>query len=330
MRCLRKPPAKYKANFPNLLGGFAPTAADCDPRKSAGPLADARVVVPPAKYGANFPNLLGGFAPTAADCDPRENAGPLAGACVVVPPAKYRANFPNLLMNLRSKNAPHAASRGFTLVEVIIAFALLALLAALMFQSFRYATRATDVGITRNEANEDTRRAQDFLRQHLEEMLPLRYQKEIGQPLRFVGDGQRVVYVAPVISRIAEGGVMWWELTARIDNENGVLTLRRAPMTGDESSPPTFDAQNESVLAENIRAAKMSFFDQPDPQLSGNWVENWTDDQRLPNLIRVEVTDRQGRAWPELIVAPQIAPSVGCPGRWNAQQKRCVIPGARQ
>ena len=51
---------------------------------------------------------------------------------------------------------------GFTLVEVIIAFALLAMLAGMMFAGFRFATQATDKGNNRNEMNEDMRRSQDF------------------------------------------------------------------------------------------------------------------------------------------------------------------------
>ncbi len=219
-------------------------------------------------------------------------------------------------------------ARGFTLVEVVIAFALLAMLSAMMFTSFRHASRATELGNARNEMHEDMRRAQDFLRQHIEEMLPLRHQKELGQPLRFRGDGQRMVYVAPVISRIAEGGVMWWELSAQGAGGKRVLAIRRAPMTGEESEPPTFDEKDQSVLGEGVGEVTLDYFDQPDPQLSGNWVSSWTDDQRLPDLVRVRVKTQSDREWPELVVRPHIAPSVGCPGRWNSVQKRCVIPNA--
>jgi general secretion pathway protein J len=221
-----------------------------------------------------------------------------------------------------------AQAAGFTLVEVIIAFALLAMLTLFMFQSFRYAGTATEKGTTRNEQHEDMRRSQDFLRQHLEEMLPLRYQKQLGQPMRFIGASDRLVYVAPVISRIAEGGVMWWELSAKRQGEAQIFAIRRSAMTGEESEPPAFEERDQSTLGEKVASVKFSYYDQPDPQLSGNWVDNWSDDQRLPNLIRVEIMGAGGRAWPELIVAPQIAPSVGCPGRWNVQQKRCVIPGS--
>ncbi len=215
-------------------------------------------------------------------------------------------------------------SSGFTLVEVIIAFALLAMLAGMMFAGFRFATQATDKGNTRNEMHEDMRRSQDFLRQHWEEMLPLRYQKELGQPLRFRGDADKMVYIAPVISRVAEGGIQYWELGARGAGAARILALRRVAYTGDESNTPEFNDTESSTLAQNVEKVKLSYFDQPDPQLSGNWVDNWTDEQRLPNLIRLSVTGAGGREWPELIVAPQLSPRIGCPGRWNEQQKRCV------
>jgi general secretion pathway protein J len=216
------------------------------------------------------------------------------------------------------------SNAGFTLVEVIIAFALLAMLASMMFAGFRFATQATEKGTTRNEMHEDMRRSQDFLRQHLEEMLPLRYQKELGQPLRFKGDGERIVYIAPVISRVAEGGIQWWELGARGAGGQRILALRRVAFTGDESATPEFNDTESSTLAQNIEKVKFSYFDQPDKQLSGNWTDNWTDEQRLPNLIRVNVTGAGGREWPEFIVAPQLSPRIGCPARWNEREKRCT------
>jgi general secretion pathway protein J len=216
------------------------------------------------------------------------------------------------------------SSVGFTLVEVIIAFALLAMLAGMMFAGFRFALGASEKGAVRNEMHEDMRRAQDFLRQHLEEMLPLRYQKELGQPLRFKGDAEKIVYIAPVISRVAEGGIQWWELAARGSGAERILALRRIAYTGDESATPEFNEKEESTLAQNIVSVKFSYFDQPDPLLSGNWTDNWTDEQRLPNLIRVQVIGAQGRAWPEFVVAPQLSPRIGCPNGWNERERRCV------
>jgi general secretion pathway protein J len=218
----------------------------------------------------------------------------------------------------------YANQSGFTLVEVVIAFALLALLTTMLFAGFRYATRASDTGIARNELHEDMRRSQDFLRQHVEEMLPLRYQKELGKPLRFRGESSRIVYIAPVISRIAEGGVLWWELALQGEGDKRKLALRRAPFTGDESEPPAFEPQNESTLAQGVQTIKISYYDQPDPQLNGNWTDNWSDDQRLPNLIKIELKGPRDRVWPELVVQPLLTPSIGCPAQWDAINRRCI------
>ncbi len=217
------------------------------------------------------------------------------------------------------------------MVELIIAVGLLAMLSGFLFAGFRYALQTSERGIERNEFHEDMRRSQDFLRQHLEEMLPLRYQKELGKPLRFRGDGSRIIYIAPVISRIAEGGVLWWELSLQGDGDKRKLALRRAPFTGDESEPPAFEPQNESTLAQGVQSIKISYYDQPDPQLNGNWTDNWSDDQRLPNLIKIELKGPRDRIWPELVVQPQLTPSIGCPAQWDSTNRRCLTnPAVRQ
>jgi general secretion pathway protein J len=217
--------------------------------------------------------------------------------------------------------------RGFTLLEVLVALALSAILATLVFASFSYAEKTSTAGLKRSDEIEDLRRGHAFLREHLEGLLPLRYQKSLGQPLRFKGERDKLIYVSPIISRIAEGGTVWWELAVTKQDTVSALTLRRVALDNLETSLPDFNDTDKNILAENIKSIRFSYFDQEDPKLTGIWVDDWPHEQRLPKLIRVEVESGGGLAWPELVISPQISLEVGCPN-WEQGRKRCNIPGA--
>ncbi|MEN9559595.1 MAG: hypothetical protein RLZZ502_806 [Pseudomonadota bacterium] len=225
-------------------------------------------------------------------------------------------------------NKMNKVSEGFTLLEVMVALALSAILATLVFAAFNYAERSSSAGLKRSDEMEDLRRAQGFLREHIEGLLPLRFTKQLGQPIRFKGERERLVYVSPVISRIAEGGTLWWSLSVkRQENNQLALVLERLPMDMLELSFPDFSEKEKNVLAENVKGVRFSYYDQEDPKLTGIWVDDWPHEQRLPKLIRIEVDAGHSMRWPELVIAPQISLELGCPN-WQENTRRCVVPGA--
>jgi hypothetical protein len=77
--------------------------------------------------------------------------------------------------------------------------------------------------------------------------------------------------------------------------------------------------QWSAPLLEGAASIRLSYFD------GAQWLANWDDKTALPSLVRVEVEfpRRDGRVWPELIVAPEIATDVGCV--YDVQSRRCRV-----
>lgn len=216
-------------------------------------------------------------------------------------------------------------ARGFTLVELTIALVLLALLAAVLFGSLGFAGTTLERGEAKVESHADMRLAQAFLRANLEEQHPLRMRKIVEFPLLFAGEREELRYAAVLPARVAGGGVWFYRLSLRND-ERGALVLERTIPDLAAPQAPDFRDAEQSVLARDIRELRISYFgreagagDATEP----GWRDRWDDSQRLPLLVRIDVTPRQGPPWPTLVVAPRESPEAGCRA-WDPVRLRCV------
>jgi general secretion pathway protein J len=225
--------------------------------------------------------------------------------------------------------------RGFTLIELLAAITLLALLAAILMGTVRGAERSTTAATDVAERTEQYARTQAFLRDHVGGALPLRWRREVSQPLKFEGKQTSLTYFAPVTSQIAEGGVMWWQLAVAKPTlsgpglKGGQLVLRRSPTVPDEKAVPDLSGAEAIVLADNIDTLNISYFDGGDDPLtnpdSGNWLDNWDENARMPLLVKFQVTETGNRRWPELVVPLKLTQAMGC--NFDFQRQRCVIQG---
>jgi general secretion pathway protein J len=118
-------------------------------------------------------------------------------------------------------------SSGFTLLELIIALVLLAMLSGVLFGSVKLAGRSTDSGEAKAEAAASMRLAQSFLRTSLEAQHPLRMRKIVDWPLLFVGASDELRYAAELPPRVAGGGIWFYRLAVRSDDSRAPLVLER-------------------------------------------------------------------------------------------------------
>lgn len=223
-------------------------------------------------------------------------------------------------------------ARGFTLIELLAAITLLGLLAAILMGTVRGAERSTTAATDAIERTEQYARTQAFLRDHIGGALPLRWRREVNQPLKFNGQQSTLTYFAPVTSQIAEGGVMWWQLAvAKSSNSSkgSQLVLRRLPAASDDKVVPDLATADAIVLADNIETLTISYFDPGDDPLTnpdgGAWLDSWDENSRMPSLVTLRVTESGNRRWPDLTVPLKLSQALGC--NFDFQRQRCIIQG---
>jgi general secretion pathway protein J len=215
---------------------------------------------------------------------------------------------------------------GFTLVELLIALVLMALISALLFGSLKVAGRSSDAGDAKAEATASMRLASDFLRTEIEEQHPQRMRHIAEFPLLFSGAPDQLEFAAPVPSRIQGGGVWLYRLRVATDGDKSTLVLDRMVPDVNAQALPQFTGNDRSVLADDITDIKLQYFgrdDGADASVAPTWRDRWDSRQTLPLEIRIDVTPARGSAWPTIYASPRNAPEAGCRG-YDYNRQRCV------
>lgn len=197
------------------------------------------------------------------------------------------------------------AARGFTLIEVLLATVLLVGGLTLAFATLRSATAISGRGEAIAGRSERMRAVEGFLRRRLSGALPmaLEVDSQTLQPLRFVGEPQRMRFVADLPDYLGRGGPYVHDLSvAGGDGQRRLdiaLTQVQAGKQIDEARP-----RPPEPLAEDLRQVRFRYRGM-DPERAGlgPWQERWEHYEQLPVLVSIEITGNDGAAWPPLVVA---------------------------
>jgi general secretion pathway protein J len=197
------------------------------------------------------------------------------------------------------------AAAGFTLVELLVALALMALLTAVLFGGLRFGLRAWEVGGGRMEASDRRQQAQELLRGLLAEARP----PVAGGALApaFEGAPERLAFVAPLPAHRGPGGLYRFTLSVVAGQGGGRLVLAWQPYDGDARAGAPAD---RAVLLERVAALRLDFFGAAGPAAPRRWQARWAVPDRLPELVRLRLERGAGEpagGWPDLVVAPRQA-----------------------
>lgn len=224
---------------------------------------------------------------------------------------------------MRARSQP-----GFTLVELMVALALFAIIASILFGSLRLAGRSADAGEEKAQASSGMRLASDYLREQLTSQHPQRMRKMLEFPILFGGTADELRYTATLPGRVGVGGMWYYKLVlSKVPGkEDTALVLERVMPDLDGLSKPSFSEAERSVLADDIKSIKITYFGRDrgvSLDQAPTWRNQWDDTQLLPVLIQIEVVPRRGDPWPAIVVAPRAAPESGCRA-WDAIRVQCV------
>ena len=181
-------------------------------------------------------------------------------------------------------------SRGFTLVEMLLAMTLMGMLLALTYGGMRAATRATDKGQEILEDSSRIRMAHQFVRRQLTQMLPLAFDEDPGSEERvvFVGNERAVRFVAPMPGYLGFGGPQVQELMFE-PGENGLeLVLTHALLQGFDEA---FLYEQEPIfLLGEIADARFSYLGRDENGAPDGWSGTWDRVSELPAAVSLEIS----------------------------------------
>lgn len=201
-------------------------------------------------------------------------------------------------------------SAGFSLIEVLLATALMAAGLALAFSTLVNATRATERAETMAQRSERLRAVQAFLRRQIGGALAIPYAVETGtgEATVFEADRDQLKFVAPMPGYLSRGGpyVQTFRLVRGADGLR--LEFDHQLLTPDG---PIENEREPEILLEGIAEGGFALRTLDDQGEPGPWLDDWDLTAQVPHLVRLELRLREpGASWPTLVAAPRLAGGV--------------------
>jgi general secretion pathway protein J len=203
-----------------------------------------------------------------------------------------------------------ARGRGFTLVEVLVATALLSLVMLGLLTAMRSFAQSETRIDQRIRIEDDLRVSERFLRSTVSTVSPRLRRTPAGAPrqIDFAGGASALRWIGVMPARHGAGGLYRFHLYARRATAEApaALVLEFAPyVPGSEALPDPIAVQSRA-MANGIGEVRFRYRD--DLAEGDQWLAEWPHADRLPH--RIGLTMRaDGLAWPEVIMA--VIPAVG-------------------
>jgi len=234
-------------------------------------------------------------------------------------------------------------SRGFTLLELLVAITIFSLVIAVLYAGYRLGIRSWESGERTHAVVSELRVAGSFVRRHVTQAFPLAISRNSAWLVWFEGRPGRLVFVTAMPAHLGQGGM--YEMTLQVDKQDdgAVLTVSRRLLHPDaEPGKPGVDDQARALVGD-LESATFAFFGAVGKSSEESWQSSWEGRQRLPRLVRLRLASKSAGEWPEMVmrlpsdairyqrtVAPggpglQIPQGVPLPG-----QESIVAPGLTQ
>lgn len=231
-------------------------------------------------------------------------------------------------------NRGRLRAAGFTLIEVLLATALLASGLALGFATLRAATATADRGETMAARTERMRAVEGFLRRRLASAQAISFAQDesTGAALRFIGEPDRIRFVADLPSYLGRGGPHLHDIALHGQGDDAALgvsfsmVLAGATVDEDQPRPP-------EPLVEGLTGLRIHYRGLDADAGLTDWLETWDSHETLPLQVSIEIESDDGGAWPALVVAlPQagVTPQLGAGrSRMGPAARPGIRPGGR-
>ena len=213
-------------------------------------------------------------------------------------------------MSVRRKQ--YGPECGFTLLELLVALALMGMLAVMLTNGLGFSTGAWERTENVTRTNGQIHALQDLMRDWIGGAYPYdisRAQARIAYPME--GIDNRVTFSAPLAIDPLDDRLYRMAL---IHNPlEQTVNLHWITDKNWERDPVYGNGVRATVLLENVRRFRIDYLE-PEEGLQARWVERWQDQEKLPLAVRIEIAFEEGdeRSWPPLVIRSRITRSAHC------------------
>lgn len=203
--------------------------------------------------------------------------------------------------------APIRDADGFTLVELLVAITIVALMTVALFGGLRLGSRASNAVDRQIDRSSKITVVYDFMQRELTDARPLAATFGAQQStIDFDGEAGEITFATIPPAYLALGG--FHRLHIALDDAGGqgrlMVSWQQIPRgtTLSDAAP-----LRPSLLLDHVRQAEFAYFGPPDVNLPSQWQDQWTARDKLPQLVRLRLIMSDGWHAPDLVVAPRQA-----------------------
>ena len=237
-------------------------------------------------------------------------------------------SYRQLSWRIRSFDALPVATRGFTLLEMLVGLTLLGVMLILIYASLNVGLRAWDTGERRVSEAARQRVVQSFLRRELSQLFPVRWRGIAESKIAFEGakDELKFVTMLTLGASAREGGLQWGHLYVAGDETPGgergqTLFIKRSAFNLQAKDWDGVDEAKPIALVTGVKAFELGYYGAENDTVDPQWTSEWINPLRMPQLIRITLQVDDGRNVPPLIVSLRLGEEAGCYD--NAFQRQC-------
>ena len=194
---------------------------------------------------------------------------------------------------------------GFTLIEVLLATALLAAALALGFAVLSAATKTVNHGELLAQRNTEMRAVSTFLRSRIASARSIAFalDPQANTPQLFVGEPDRMRFVADLPDYLGRGGPYLHDLSITDDQRGGKSLVVAFSQVQNSTQIDETAPRKPEPLAVRLKDASFRYRALDDTGALGDWDEHWTASDRLPLQVSIRVVPAEGAAWPDIVIA---------------------------
>jgi prepilin-type N-terminal cleavage/methylation domain-containing protein len=199
-------------------------------------------------------------------------------------------------------------TRGFTLLEMLIALTLMGLLFTALFSAFYTLSRSWDATDSRISQTEDRRLIAEFLRRQLSQAMVVKITNDKADKVyAFEATAEHIRYAAPLQPLQHQGGIFLIELSIVSSKAGKALAMRYAPYRPELTWDEAFKAVEPVPIYDQLKDASFAYFGAATEGKEAEWQDEWQDIPFYPQLVKIDLADAQ-QVWPLLqIPLPQVS-----------------------
>ncbi len=207
----------------------------------------------------------------------------------------------------------HGGTAGFTLIEMLVSLALLAVTSVLLLAAITTGRGVERRAETAALAGESVAAAQTILRDRIEAMIPETLYGGGAPRVDVRGDGAVLSFTAPPAKNARPAPPQRFRILL---TRAGELSLFSVEPLGLRINPdaPSIAGWRRDPLVGNVVRMEIGYFGRHPPDNRRQWRSFWIDRPNVPELVRIRIDFAPGdaRVWPELIVRPADTVNSSC------------------